>query len=144
MSIPRIVVDASVILKWVLGADGEPDHGCAMRLLDDWAEERIELAAPLLWEYEVGNILGRALPGDAFEKMQLLRGLGLEGLALDEEMIKLSFQWMRELGVTFYDACYLAAAVVSDGVLVTADRRFAQRIARPDRILLISDYGTKG
>jgi predicted nucleic acid-binding protein len=142
--VPRIVVDASVILKWVLGSDREPDHGCALRILDDWAADRIELMVPSLWEYEVGNILGRELRHEAFQKMMLLRNLGMIHEPLNEEMIGLCFQWMDQLAVTFYDASYLALAVVLEGRLVTADRRFAQRMARPDRILLVSDYGKEG
>ncbi|MDY6909375.1 MAG: hypothetical protein SWC40_05455 [Thermodesulfobacteriota bacterium] len=56
MPVLRIVVDASVILKWVLGSDREPDHGCALRILDDWAVGRIELTVPSLWEYEEGRL----------------------------------------------------------------------------------------
>ncbi len=144
MPVPRMVVDASVILKWVLGSDRELDHGCALRILDDWAAGRIELTVPSLWEYEVGNILGREIPHQALRTMKLLRNLRMIVEPLNEEMIELSFQWMEQAAVTFHDASYLAVAVVLDGRLVTADRRFAQRMARPDRILLVSDYGKEG
>uniref|UniRef100_A0A831ZJ54 Uncharacterized protein n=1 Tax=Desulfacinum infernum TaxID=35837 RepID=A0A831ZJ54_9BACT len=53
--VPRIVVDALVILKWVLGA-------------------------------------GRELRHEAFQKMKLLRNLGMIHEPLNEEMIGLCFQ----------------------------------------------------
>jgi len=59
----RFVVDASVILKWVLGDERESDQDKALDLLNAWVEGRAELLAPSLWEYEVGNFLGRQFPG---------------------------------------------------------------------------------
>lgn len=58
------MLDASVILKWVLGSRHEPDQVKAMGLLSAWAAGSITISAPSLWQYEVGNFLGRELPGD--------------------------------------------------------------------------------
>ncbi len=44
----RVVVDASVILKWVLGDRLETDHEKAMDLLDAWVDGRVEVFAPTL------------------------------------------------------------------------------------------------
>lgn len=78
----RYVVDASVILKWVLGDREEHDHEKATELLNAWAEGRVELLAPTLWEYEVGNFLGREFPEEAMARMSRLLDLGLKGLPL--------------------------------------------------------------
>ena len=56
------MVDASVILKWVLGDPKEPDQGTAVGLLKGWADGTHSLAAPALWEYEAANLLGREFP----------------------------------------------------------------------------------
>ncbi|MGC9196606.1 MAG: type II toxin-antitoxin system VapC family toxin [Syntrophobacteraceae bacterium] len=53
----RRVVDASVILKWVLGEEREAEWNKALALLNGWVEGRVELMAPDLWVYEVGNFL---------------------------------------------------------------------------------------
>ncbi len=92
----KFVVDASVILKWVLGDEREADQDGAMALLEAWGEGRCELAAPSLWMYETGNILGRLLQEEAQEKMQLLMGLGIRNVECTPEMYKMILAWMRE------------------------------------------------
>ncbi len=135
----RYVVDASVILKWVLGDENEPDHAKAMELLDAWVEDQLELVAPTLWEYEVGNFLGRELPEDAPKKMALLVNLRLANIHLNERMHNICYAWMKENGVTFYDAAYLATAVEAKGVLITADERFARKMTKVASICLLKD-----
>ncbi len=106
----RYVVDASVILKWVLGDERGSDQDKALDLLKTWAEGRSELLAPSLWEYEVGNFLGRLFPGQASAKMNLIVDLKLPSIPLIGSMHRLCFDWISQNGVTFYDACYLALA----------------------------------
>ena len=135
----KFVVDASVILKWVLGDERDADQGTAMELLHAWGEGRCELAAPSLWVYETGNILGRVLDKGAQEQMELLLGLGIKDVALTLERSKMIFSWMRENKVTFYDAAYLAAAHSRNAVLVTADQSFARKMGDVQEICLLQD-----
>lgn len=135
----RHVVDASVILKWVLGEEGEVERNKALGLLNAWVEGRVELLAPDLWVYEVGNFLGRQLPGQALEKMELLFNLKFSSIALTENMLRMCFYWMAENEVTFYDASYLAVAEETKSILVTADAKFAEKMNRPQSICLLRD-----
>jgi predicted nucleic acid-binding protein len=134
----KFVVDASVILKWVLGDDREANQDKAMELLQAWAEGRCELAAPSLWAYEAGNILGRLLGEEAQEKMELLLGLGIHNIELTPKISEMSLSWMRDKAVTFYDAAYLAAARERKAILVTADQSFARKMGETDVCLLQS------
>ena len=52
----------------------EPDHDKATGLLHAWLRGEVGIAAPGLWTYEVANILGRALPGEAGQKMNVEYG----------------------------------------------------------------------
>ncbi|MGO9016787.1 MAG: type II toxin-antitoxin system VapC family toxin [Syntrophobacteraceae bacterium] len=135
----RYVVDASVILKWVLGDERESDQDKALALLNTWVEGRSELLAPCLWEYEVGNFLGRLFPGEASAKMNLLVSLKLSSIPLTEKMLRLCFDWMSQNGVTFYDACYLALAEETMCILVTADAKFAEKMGHPKSVCLLED-----
>jgi len=135
------VLDASVILKWVLGSNKEPDQVKAMELLNAWAAGSITISAPSLWQYEVGNFLGRELPKEAFDKMALLLGLNIRNVELSERAYRLCFQWMRNNGVTFYDAAYLVVAHEIKAVMVTADERFASKIGKVDNLCLLKDIG---
>jgi predicted nucleic acid-binding protein len=129
------VVDASVILKWVIGDRDEPDQAKAVALLTGWAEGRDTLWAPALWEYEVANFLGREIPGEAGTKMEMLRNLGIRNVVLTDAMVKQCFVWMNLKGVTFYDASYLAAAHEAGAVLVTADERFVKKMGKEEPLI---------
>ncbi|MEA3358273.1 MAG: hypothetical protein U9R17_02530 [Thermodesulfobacteriota bacterium] len=82
------VVGASVIFKWVLGNERESDYEKAMDLLKTWTEGDIELSAPILWQYEVGNFLGRSLQDEAMDKMNLLLNLNLRNVALNNKALQ--------------------------------------------------------
>jgi predicted nucleic acid-binding protein len=102
--VAAFVIDASVILKWVLGDEAEPDQPKALALLSAWAEGKDELYAPTLWEYEVANFLGREYPDEAGAQMAILRNLGIKSVGLTETMATRCLLWMRTKKVTFYDA----------------------------------------
>lgn len=133
------VVDASIILKWVLGDEREPDHEKAMSLLSFWTEGGVELRAPSLWKYEVGNFLGRNLQSEALNKMNLLLNLNIGNVELTESIYRQCFSWMEKNRVTFYDACYLAAALEVQGVLITADRKFVNKMGKTKYIRLLKE-----
>lgn len=135
----RYVVDASVILKWVLGDEREADQDSAMELLHAWSDGRCELAAPSLWIYEAGNILGRLLDKAAQEKMEMLLNLGIQRIEPTPGMTKMIFSWMTKNAVTFYDAAYLAAAHDFNAILVTADQVFARKMGGVKNICLLQD-----
>ena len=133
------MLDASVILKWVLGNKRESDQQKAIELLNAWAAGDITISAPLLWQYEVGNFLGRELPGEASDKMALLLGLKIRNVGLSEDAYQLCFKWIRNKGVTFYDGAYLAVAHEIKAVLVTTDERFVRKIGKVDNLCLLKD-----
>jgi predicted nucleic acid-binding protein len=133
------VIDASVILKWVIGNTKEPDQAKAVELLTGWAEGRDDLWAPALWEYEVANFLGRELADDAEKKMEILRRLEIKSVALTDAMVKRCFQWMKTKKVTFYDASYLAVAVETGAVLVTADENFVKKMGKDKTFAALKD-----
>lgn len=133
------IVDASVILKWVLEKEKEPDQNNATHLLRAWVSGEIGLAAPNLWIYEVANILGRVLPDEASQKMKLLLNLQIRVIDCSEQMIQQCFAWMKENQVTFYDAVYLASAYAMDAVLLTSDEKFREKMKNDNRICLLRD-----
>jgi predicted nucleic acid-binding protein len=135
----KYIVDASIILKWVLEKENEPDHDKAAGLLHTWVSGVVGIAAPGLWTYEVANILGRALPDEADQKMKLLLDLKIEAVDCSEQMIRQCFTWMKEHQVTFYDAVYLAAAYAIDAVLLTSDEKFREKMKNDSRICPLKD-----
>jgi predicted nucleic acid-binding protein len=135
----RYVVDASVIIKWVLGDEREADQGNSLELLQAWSHGRAEIFAPSLWQYEVGNFLGREIPEEAEAKMTLLLDLHIGNVELSATIYQQCFAWMRDENITFYDASYLAVAHEIDAVLLTADMKFVSKMQKSGRICLLKD-----
>ncbi len=105
-----VVLDASVILKWVLDAETEPGHAAANRLLERWQEGELDLLVPSLWLYEVGNILCLKRPADASASLAALWDLGLTEVPFSRGLIQRTITLAQSHGLTFYDASYLAVA----------------------------------
>jgi hypothetical protein len=82
------IVDAPIILKWVLGDEQEPDQAEAAQLLDTSVEGGAELSVSTLWQYEAANFLGRELLELAAHKMDLLLDLNIKSLDLTDSMFR--------------------------------------------------------
>ncbi len=135
----QYVVDASVILKWVLGDEREKDQKEALKLLRGWVNGRAAVSAPTLWQYEVGNFLGREVPEEAEIKMKLLLNLHIRNIELSDTIYRQCFAWMRDFKITFYDASYLAVAHDIGADLVTADAKFKAKMDKKGPIYLLKD-----
>jgi len=123
-----VVLDASVILKWVLDAETEPGHAAAQRLLQRWQQGELDLLVPPLWLYEVGNILCLKRREDAYAALAALWDLGLSEVPFSRGLIQRTILLAQSHGLTFYDASYLAVAEEKKAILVTADGKFYRRL----------------
>lgn len=130
------VPDASVILKWVLGETENQDK--AIELLEGWLNQEHEFILPPLWLYEVGNVLGLKRAKDAEKILGLLLEYEFRDCQITRELVNSTFGLMREFkGVTFYDAIYHAVALLENGVMVTADRAYFEKVKDKGKIILI-------
>jgi len=136
-----IVPDASVLLKWVMGTENESDHHQAMRLRDALLAGELEIRAPTLWRYEIGNVLGLKQPRLAAEMMGSLLAYEFEEVPLRTEYALEVLEHMREVaGVTFYDAAYHVLALRTKGVYVTADAAYVRRAKRKGHVALLAEW----
>src|ERR1700751_3178757 len=116
----RIVVDASVALKWVLDEPGS-DVAAALR--------GQELVAPALWLAEAANALWRkACAGEitsveANVRLSELRKAPVATLSI-EPYLDQALELAVEMGHPVYDCIYLALALHQRTHVLTADRRF--------------------
>lgn len=136
----RYVPDASVILKWVLGDEQEPDQDMAVGILNAWVKGEVDLSTPVIWQYEVGNFLGREMPEAAMEKMELLLNLKIRSVNLTVNMFRRCFERMEKHKVTFYDASYLVVAYETQSTLITADEKFVKKMGEKDYICLLKHF----
>ena len=134
-----IVPDASVLLKWILRTEDEPDRDQALELKKAWLDDTCELVVPSLWVFEVGNVLGLKHPATAALLLQAMLDLGIreEGPHLYLAAI---VSLMREYKVTFYDAAYHALAIRHRGTMLTADRAYVKKAGRAGHLTLLNDW----
>lgn len=132
MSSLRLVVDASVVVKWVLN---EPDRPAALELLRQYQDLRVSLLAPHLLLYETGSVLWKharrgtlrhAQATEAFD--HLLRNAPelIDSPAIATSGVHLALAHRA----TVYDCLYLALALDQQCDLVTADRKFFLAVRR--------------
>jgi len=123
----RVVVDASVAVKWYL----EEDHAApARRLLDG----TYELIVPDLFFAEIGNVLWKRwrrgeLDDDIIaETLAALDRVPCETRSA-RPLLSGAMALATSLRRTVYDSLYLALAIDTGARLVTADRRFHASVA---------------
>jgi len=121
-----VCVDASLVLKLVLGEDDSPR---AIALWRRWVDENWTIAAPPLLAYEVTSVLrtkvhrGSLTPEAGDEAFHEIHAQGIHYLApndLHSRAWELAKQFQRPAA---YDAHYLALALALGCEFWTADER---------------------
>ncbi|MDB5393861.1 MAG: PilT protein N-terminal [Rhodospirillales bacterium] len=124
----KLVVDASVVVKWVVPEIGSQD---AARLL-----KAAPLAAPELLIAECANILWKKvqrkelMPDEALMAARLIERADIE-LCPTRHLLEVATKIAIELDHPAYDCIYLSLADLNDWHFVTADQRLLQKLAQP-------------
>ena len=127
---PKLVVDASVVIKWFVT---EPLSLEARRILDDYRAGAIDLVAPDLLNAEVGNIVWKKQtyqglgPDDAKAVIDAFRSLVIAftpTVDLLTDAYSLAITHQR----TIYDSLYLALSVREACQFVTADEKLVNAV----------------
>lgn len=142
--VKKIVVDSSVIVKW-LNSQGEDDLPQADRLLDDWEKGKLEIIAPELATYEVANaLLYKGLSRPAFlASLEAFFSLPLTCMSQTGELAKEAGRLAMASGITFYDATFLALAASQNATLVTANPKH-QNSRMSVHVVSLHTYSLKG
>lgn len=140
MSLPLVVPDASVLLKWVLPEDDQPDADKSLLLRAAIVEETIRAIVPTLWIYEVGNAIARRFPDCASDWLSALIKFGLSESRPSQRWVAKTLELSIRHDVSFYDAAYHAVALLHDGVFVTADTRYAARARASGAVTTLGEW----
>ena len=132
------VVDASVAIKWFV----LEEHTVESRLLLD---DNFELFAPHLLFAEYGNIVwkkytrGELTRDEVVDRSNALLGVRLR-IAPERLLFSRAIELACQLNHPAYDCFYLALAELLGTAVVTADQRFANKVADPVRVVFVVDF----
>lgn len=131
------VLDASVVAKWYKEESGTAE---ALQLKEDFVTGNFGIVVPDLIVYELANCI-RFTPGsdevDVTDVVgnftDLVMDIVVPSLHLIDSASSLSYKY----NVTVYDAVYLALAKTIGAELVTADKKFYERVKEERGVKLL-------
>jgi predicted nucleic acid-binding protein len=126
---PAYILDTSVAVKW-FAKEGGTEQTNADRLLDALGQGECVLKAPELLFFEVANALmiSHKFPSvKVMESLEFLRKLKVEVMVLRWSTFAKAVEIASTCGATIYDSYFLALAIESDSVLITADEVFLRK-----------------
>ena len=136
----RCVVDASVVVKWVLRSPEEEPHTTqALDLLEGIRAGAVEVLQPPHWLAEAAAVLLRLIPDSAPQAVGLLCAMDLpvaEGPRLYVRACSLAVRLQHHL----FDTLYHAVALEEPGLsLVTADDHYYTKAVAQGSIDRLAD-----
>jgi predicted nucleic acid-binding protein len=146
IEVPAYVVDASVVVKWILQLADEPYVDIAEANLDDFQADRVRLYAPVVINYETGHALHRAVrrariaPEQARAGLETFYDLRIRTVS-NRRLLVRGWNASEMYGCSLYDGTYLALAELTDLHFLFADEHLRNTLAgRFPRALWIADY----
>jgi predicted nucleic acid-binding protein len=135
-----VVPDASVILKWALPSDDEPDVDMAQLLRSAIRDDLVHAVVPGLWIYEVGNTIARRFPAHAGAWLSALVKFGLQEAPVSQQWLTQVLELTDCYPVSFYDAAHHATALVHGGVFITADERYVRHAGPHGGVVTLGEW----
>ena len=140
----KIVVDTSVLIKWIKTRDEEL-RSEALDLLGVIQRRALEVTVPTLLLYELGNLLlvkTRLDSNSIAAAIEHVLRLPIAVTNPEPGVLRRTARLGRDLKLTFYDASFLALAEELDCVFVTADRRLFNAARGLPRVRHLSAPGS--
>ncbi len=135
----RWVLDASVLVKWVLPERHEADTARAEAFLAGFVDRSLTLVEPPHWLAEVAAVVSRLAPEKAAEATALLCSMEISVDASVEAYaaaVDLAVRRKHHLFDTLYHG---VALITPDTFLVTADDAYFRRARSEGRIVRLAD-----
>jgi predicted nucleic acid-binding protein len=139
--VTTVVLDASVIVKWIFADRAEESHSLqALQILQFVKESRVTVVQPPHWLAEVAAVFARLDPGRARQAVSLLHALEfpvVAGVEVYHKACDLSASLKQHLFDTLYHA---VALTESSATLVTADEQYYRKAHRAGRIVRLREF----
>ncbi|MBI2430526.1 MAG: type II toxin-antitoxin system VapC family toxin [Candidatus Levybacteria bacterium] len=135
-----LVIDSSVIVKW-LNQTKEQNLEQADKILQQARNNEVELLAPELAKYEVGNVL--ITKGVAYNEVEIsltmLYSFPITFIPESLDLAEQTYNIADRLEITYYDASFLSLAKQYDAILVTDNIKHQGRDSNI-RVIALKDY----
>lgn len=132
---PLIILDACVIIKWIVGED---DSDKALAYYDSFLHNEIRLAVPSLCFYDTMNVLSVKHKPIALKALNYLLNLKMDEFVLDMPLTLKALEIVNSLPkIAFYDAVYHALAIMHKGTFLTADKSYFDKAKKLKHIKLL-------
>jgi predicted nucleic acid-binding protein len=141
------VIDASVVLKWVLPDEKYQEN--ADKIKHNFQSGEIQLFAPSFITQETANALWIAVKQkriqqiDAQEALGFLQNTQLRLYELNWTDVSLSLAISCNLDIAIYDAAYLFLCGKIGAELITADNKLFEKAKEHYKVTHIKDYLVK-
>lgn len=137
----RLVIDASVAIKWFLpDAPDEADVGKALLLLELAVAGEARFFQPPHWESEIAGVLARRLPASAADDIDDLLLLDCYATTASAWLYRRAIAMAQDLDHHLFDTLYHAAALEENATFITADERYYAKAAAQGSIARLKDY----
>lgn len=136
----RVVVDASVAMKWMLpDAEREADVPRALRLLAAIRNGEVEPIQPAHWLAEVAAVVTRLRPEIAEASVELLDAMEIP-VATDMAIYRRASRLAASLRHHLFDTLYHAVALELDALLVSADGPYLRKAKPLGSVTSLADW----
>ncbi len=136
----NVVVDASVIVKWVFRApEAEENTERALELLTEIGDGKVSLLQPPHWLVEVAAVVTRLRPELAESALDLLDAMEFP-IVDDLPVLQRAGRISHDLNHPLFDTLYHAVALEHDYTLVTADGQYFRKARHLGRLMPLSAW----
>lgn len=139
-----LVVDASVIVKWLLSdPDAEAGTERATQLMQHVLDGHEPVLQPVHWLVEVAAVLARLSPVSVETDIAVLQALEVP-TADSPQVLSRACRLAVDLNQHLFDTLYHAVALETpDTTLITADERYLATGAPLGRVIRLTDWGPR-
>ena len=134
---PAYVLDTSVAVKW-FADEGGPEQAKAVQLFEAFEQGQCKLRAPQLLFFEIANALiysYKLSSSTVVDSLDSLQRLNIEMELLNWSTLAKAVEIASACQATIYDSYFLALALETDSVLITADEAFLRKTRHFAKIL---------
>lgn len=124
-----IVLDASVVLKWIFGDEDREEKARLFR--ENHISGKDAIAVHNLFFYEIANVLStktRLSYKDASDAFSLIWDLDFDVFGFGQDEYLGSIHLSKRYGITLYDASYIELAQGLKCRFITADRKLHEKV----------------